>query len=102
VSDHPSELTAFRNDLPVVPHPPVRLGALLGRCAQWLKCQRAVWGISGFGATLGGLLVFSPLIDGGTTQLPVLIIRMGLLVSGLIWLLGRMKTGELFFPQTGV
>lgn len=102
MSDHPSELTAFRNDLPIVPDPPVRLGALLGRCAQWLKCQRAVWGISGFGATLGGLLVFSPLIDGGTTHLPVLIIRMVLLVSGLIWLLGRMKTGELFFPQTGV
>ena len=102
MSDHPSEFTAFRNDLPVVSDPPVRLGAPLGRCAEWLKCQSVVWGISGFGATLGGLLVFSPLIDGGTTQLPVLIIRMVLLVSGVIWLLGRLKRGELFLPETRV
>ena len=84
---------------------PTRLSGsarLLGRCTEWLKCQSVVWGISGFGAALGGLLVFSPLIDGGTTQLPVLIIRMVLLVSGVIWLLGRMKTGELFLPQTRV
>ena len=32
---------------------------------------------------LGGLIIFSPLIEGGTTQLPVLIMR--LILLGALW-----------------
>jgi O-antigen ligase len=56
--------------------------------------------MTGFSTVLAGLVVFSPLIDGGTTQLPVLIIRLVILASAVVWLLGRMKAGELFLPQT--
>jgi O-antigen ligase len=69
---------------------------------EWLRRQSADGGLWGFGAILGGLVFFSPLIDGGTTQLPVLMIRMLLLVAGVVWLFGRMKVGEFFLPQSRV
>ena len=40
---------------------------------------------------LGGLAVFAPLIDGGTTQLPVLIIRLSLIVAFTMWVIVSMK-----------
>src|SRR5688572_18583152 len=40
---------------------------------------------------LGGLIIFSPLIEGGTTQLPVLIMRLTLLGSLMVWVTYRMK-----------
>jgi O-antigen ligase len=65
-----------------------------------VRRRSAGWGMTGLSAVLAGLVVFSPLIDGGTTQLPVLIIRLVILASAVVWLLGRMKAGELFLPQT--
>ncbi|HET8721478.1 MAG TPA: hypothetical protein VFM24_05590, partial [Nitrospira sp.] len=67
MSDRPSEVTAFMQPMHVS-------SASLGRAAGWLKCRCAALNVSGFPAVLAGLLLFSPLIDGGTTQLPVLII----------------------------
>ncbi len=42
---------------------------------------------------LGGLSVFSPLIAGGTTHLPVLLIRLVLLAALTAWVLVSMKSG---------
>ncbi|HEU4505384.1 MAG TPA: O-antigen ligase family protein [Nitrospira sp.] len=102
MSDRHSELTAFSDGLPATPVTPVRFRAPLGRAVAWLRRRSAARGLEGFGAVLGGLALFSPLIDGGTTQLPVLVIRLILLVSGAIWLLYRMKAGEFFVPRTGL
>ena len=49
---------------------------------------------------LGGLAVFAPLIDGGTTQLPVLIIRLILLVAFTAWAIVSMKSGRLILPHS--
>ena len=49
---------------------------------------------------LGGLAVFAPLIDGGTTQLPVLIIRLSLIVAFTVWVIVAMKSGRLTLPQS--
>lgn len=46
---------------------------------------------------LGGLLVFSPLIEGGTTHLPVLIVRLVLLAALTAWFLCSMKSGWMTF-----
>ncbi len=40
---------------------------------------------------LGGLIIFSPLIEGGTTQVPVLIMRLILLGALIVWVTYRMK-----------
>lgn len=48
---------------------------------------------------LGGLTVFAPLIDGGTTHLPVLIIRLILLVAGTVWIFVSMKSGRIGVPH---
>jgi len=44
---------------------------------------------------LGGLTIFTPLIDGGTTHLPVLIIRLVLLAAFAAWVVLSMRSGEL-------
>lgn len=49
---------------------------------------------------LGGLAVFAPLIEGGTTQLPVLIIRLSLIVTFAVWVLASMKSGRLILPRS--
>jgi O-antigen ligase len=95
-----AEFSTFQEGLSVASIRPVRVGRLVGRVAEWLRRQSAAREFHGFGAVIGGLVLFAPLIDGGTTQVPVLIIRLVLLTSGLIWLLGRMKAGEIFLPQT--
>jgi len=100
VTDLHSQLRTFPDGMPAAARPPVRLGMFLGHAVEWLSHQCTAWGLGGFGAIVGGLVLFSPLIDGGTTQLPVLIIRLVLLVSAVIWMLGRMKACELFLPQT--
>ena len=48
---------------------------------------------------LGGLTVFAPLIEGGTTQLPVLIIRLSLIVAFAVWAIAAMKSGRFTLPQ---
>jgi len=52
--------------------------------------------------TLGGLTVFAPLIEGGTTHLPVLIIRFILLGAVIVWLLRSMRAGWIAVQQTRV
>src|SRR5438445_12911622 len=47
---------------------------------------------------LGGLTVVAPLIDGGTTHLPVLIIRLTLLVAATVWTIAAMKSGRVTVP----
>lgn len=49
---------------------------------------------------IGGLAVFSPLIEGGTTQLPVLIIRLILLIALGSWLMAGLCRSTLAIPQT--
>ena len=98
MSEHQSQLNAIPDGLPVTTSP--SLGASLGHAKEWLIHQSTVWELGGFGAIVGGLVLFSPLIDGGTTQLPVFIIRLVLLISAAVWLLRRMKGGELFLPQS--
>ncbi len=46
------------------------------------------------------LVAFTPLIDGGTTHLPVLIIRLLLLGAVSFWLVNQMKVGTATFPRT--
>jgi putative inorganic carbon (HCO3(-)) transporter len=47
---------------------------------------------------LGGLTIFAPLINGGTTHLPVLIIRLTLLVAVTVWIIASMKSGRITVP----
>ena len=47
---------------------------------------------------LGGLTIFAPLIDGGTTHLPVLIIRLTLLVAATVWTIASLKSGRITVP----
>ena len=100
MTDRHIQVSAFPDGLPVAARSPVWLGASLGYAVERAGRQFTAWGLGGFGAVVGGLVLFSPLIDGGTTQLPVFIIRLVVLVSAVIWLLGRTKEGELFLPQT--
>ena len=100
MTDRHIQVSAFPDGLPVAARSPVWLGASLGYAVERAGRQFTAWGLGGFGAVIGGLVLFSPLIDGGTTQLPVFIIRLVVLVSAVIWLLGRTKEGELFLPQT--
>src|SRR5207245_9960169 len=51
---------------------------------------------------LGGLTVFAPLIEGGTTHLPVLLVRFILLGAVTAWLLRSMRTGRITVQQTRV
>src|SRR5438093_13557888 len=59
---------------------------------------RAYWPL----ITLGGLTVFAPLIEGGTTHLPVLVIRLILLGTVTAWLLRSMRAGRIALQQTRV
>ena len=49
---------------------------------------------------LGGLTVFAPLIEGGTTHLPVLIIRLILFGSFIAWLARAMQSGRIAIHRT--
>src|SRR6266852_2477651 len=51
-------------------------------------------------AVVGGLTVFAPLINGGTTHLPVLIIRLSLLVAATVWIIASMKSGRITVPRS--
>jgi tetratricopeptide (TPR) repeat protein len=44
---------------------------------------------------LGGLIIFSPLIEGGTTHAPVLIMRLLLLGALTVWVIHRMRVGTI-------
>lgn len=66
-----------------------------GGIASLLKRWRALWHLSGTCAVIGILLVFSPLIEGGTTHFPVLIIRLILFATMFAWISHQMKRGSL-------
>lgn len=99
--DHPGHINTLPDALSVGGR--VQAGAFVSHISDttaWLKREIAAWpGIALF-MTIGWLVLFSPLIDGGTTQLPVLLIRLVILVSAGIWLVGRIREGSLFLPQT--
>jgi putative inorganic carbon (HCO3(-)) transporter len=46
---------------------------------------------------LSGLMIFSPLIDGGTTHLPVVVMRLVLLAALTAWFMASMRSGSLAF-----
>jgi O-antigen ligase len=100
VTDRHHQASAFRDELVVAAPQAVLLGTPRRHAMEWLNRHSTDWRLGGFGALIGGLILFVPLIDGGTTQLPVLILRLVLLSSGVVWLLGRMKVGEFSLPQT--
>lgn len=64
----------------------------------WMAWNMARWEMAGFCHAIGFLILFSPLIDGGTTQLPVLVVRLTLLASIALWLMEGMKRGALRLP----
>lgn len=64
--------------------------------------SRDCWGEWSTSAALSFLIVFSPLIDGGTTQLPVLTIRLILIASGCIWAIQQMRGGAFWVLQNSI
>ena len=62
-----------------------------------LKRNLLSWPFSAAVFLLGSLIVFSPLIDGGTTQGPVLIIRLSLLCALTVWIVHQMRVGAIAF-----
>lgn len=67
-----------------------------------LLTERIPAALTGPGLVIGSLTIFSPLIEGGTTQLPVLIIRLILLVGLGSWLLVGLYRSRLCFPWAGL
>jgi O-antigen ligase/Tfp pilus assembly protein PilF len=49
---------------------------------------------------LGGLILFLPLIDGGTTQFPVMTMRLTVLAVACSWLIQQMKEGGIVFTPS--
>ena len=80
MSDRQSQLAVLTDGLPEAAQT-VRLNASLKGAVEWVSRHATSWELRGFGAIVGGLVVFSPLIDGGTTQLPVLMMRLVLMTS---------------------
>jgi O-antigen ligase len=67
-----------------------------------LKRHLFSWPFSTVVLLLGSLIIFSPLIEGGTTYLPVLTIRIILLSAGIVWILRRMKLGTLVLCRSSL
>ncbi|WP_413934188.1 O-antigen ligase family protein [Nitrospira sp. BLG_1] len=65
-----------------------------------LLTERIPVSLTGPCLVIGSLTVFSPLIEGGTTQLPVLIIRLILLVALGSWLMAGLCHSTLVIPRT--
>ena len=53
------------------------------------------WPLSPEVLLLGSLIIFSPLIEGGTTHVPVLIMRLMLLGAFVAWTMNRMRLKEI-------
>lgn len=53
------------------------------------------WPLSPAVLLLGSLIIFSPLIEGGTTHVPVLIMRLTLLGAFVAWTMNRMRLKEI-------
>ncbi|HBH79846.1 MAG TPA: hypothetical protein DDY39_08470 [Nitrospira sp.] len=67
-----------------------------------LLTERIPASLTGPCLAIGSLTVFAPLIEGGTTQLPVLIIRLILLLGLGGWLLVGLCRSTLSIPRTGL
>lgn len=59
------------------------------------KQQSFFWPLSAAVLLLGSLIIFSPLIEGGTTQVPNLVMRLLLLGSALVWAIQQMRVGTI-------
>jgi O-antigen ligase/Tfp pilus assembly protein PilF len=59
------------------------------------KQQLLSWPLSASVLLLGSLIIFSPLIEGGTTHLPNLAMRLLLIGSVLVWTIHRMRVGTI-------
>jgi len=68
-----------------------------GGITTLLKRHLQSWNASAI--LLGGLIIFSPLIDGGTTHLPFMIIRLSLLGTALFWMVHQIKGGSIGLPR---
>ena len=64
-----------------------------------LKQQMLFWPLSAAVLFLGSLIIFSPLIEGGTTHVPNLIMRLLLLGSALVWAIHQMRGGTIVFTM---
>jgi O-antigen ligase/polysaccharide polymerase Wzy-like membrane protein len=51
---------------------------------------------------LSGLLIFSPLLEGGTTHIAVMIIRLTVLALACLYLVGLGKSGTIVLPAVGI
>ncbi|HSL04317.1 MAG TPA: hypothetical protein VK901_12380, partial [Nitrospiraceae bacterium] len=60
-----------------------------------LKQRLLSWPLSVAVLLLGSLIIFSPLIEGGTTHVPNLIMRLFLLGSAFVWTIHQMRVGTL-------
>ncbi len=60
------------------------------------------YSLNGTCLIIGALTIFAPLIEGGTTQLPVLIIRLVLLAILGVWLVRGVRDSALSIPQTSL
>ena len=60
-----------------------------------LKRQLFSWPLSAAGFLLGILIIFSPLIEGGTTHVPVLIMRLILFGALIVWTIHQMRVGTI-------
>lgn len=65
-----------------------------------LKRHLLYWPLSAAVLLLGSLIIFSPLIEGGTTHVPVLIMRLILLGSVLVWTIHQMRGGTIVFTPS--
>ena len=65
-----------------------------------LKRHVLSWSPSAAVLLLGSLIIFSPLIEGGTTHAPVLIMRLLLLGALTVWTIHQMRVGEIVLMQS--
>ena len=71
------------------------IGRVVRELVSTLKRHLFSWPLSPAVFLLGSLIIFSPLIEGGTTHLPVLIMRLILLGALTAWTMYRMRLKEI-------
>ena len=71
------------------------IGGVVRGLVSTLKRHLFSWPLSPAVLLLGSLIIFSPLIEGGTTHLPVLIMRLILLGALTAWTMYRMRLKEI-------
>ena len=99
MSDHHRQTHSFQQGNCVEAVPQMHGGVCIATGMNDIGQLFRDWWVSGPCMVLGFLVVFSPLIDGGTTQLPVLVIRLVLLGVLVVWLFGRLREGTVDVPS---